>query len=94
MYDTLLSEDTSTPDKGLIKDSLRKEIERALNKLTTREADILKLNFGLNGKSTHTLEEISEELNLSKERIRQIKIKSIKRLQHTMLCGVLKTYLG
>ena len=94
MYDTLLSKDTSTPDKELLKDSLRKEIERALNKLPTREADIIRLNFGLNGKPTHTLEEISEELNLSKERIRQIKIKSIKRLRHPVLCGVLKAYLG
>jgi RNA polymerase primary sigma factor len=93
MYDILLSENTSTPDKVLLKDSLRKEIERALNKLTTREADILRLNFGLNGKPTHTLEEISVKLNLSKERIRQIKMKSIKRLQHKVLCRVLKTYL-
>jgi len=94
MYDVLLSEDASSPDKELLTDSLRKEIERALNKLTPREADIIRLYFGLNDKHMHTLAEIGEEFNLTSERVRQIKAKSIKRLKYTTICRVLKTYLG
>jgi RNA polymerase primary sigma factor len=94
MYDVLLSEDASRPDKELLTDSLRKEIERALNNLTPREADIIRFYFGLNGKHTHTLAEIGEEFNLTSERVRQIKAKSIKRLKYTTICRVLKTYLG
>ncbi|MCX6255017.1 MAG: RNA polymerase sigma factor RpoD/SigA, partial [Bacteroidia bacterium] len=94
MYDVLLNEDASIPDKELLTDSLRKEIERALNKLTPKEAEIIILYFGLNGKHAHTLAEISEEFNLTIERIRQIKAKSLKRLQYTSICRVLKTYLG
>lgn len=94
MYDVLLSEDASSPDKELLTDSLRKEIERALNKLTPREAGIIRFYFGLNGKHPHTLAEIGEEFNLTSERVRQIKAKSIKRLKYTTICRVLKTYLG
>ena len=94
MYDVLLSEDASSPDKELLSDSLRKEIERALNTLTRREADIIRLYFGLNGKHGHTLEEISEKYNLTRERVRQIKERAIKRLKHTAKCRILKTYLG
>jgi RNA polymerase primary sigma factor len=94
MYDVLLNEDASNPDKELLMDSLRKEIDRALNKLTLREADIIRLYFGLNGKHAHTLGEISEEFNLTIERVRQIKVKSILRLKYTILSRVLKTYLG
>jgi RNA polymerase primary sigma factor len=94
LYDVLLNEDASNPDKELLMDSLRKEIDRALNKLTLREADIIRLYFGLNGKHAHTLGEISEEFNLTIERVRQIKVKSILRLKYTMLSRVLKTYLG
>jgi len=94
MYDVFLSEDTSSPDRELITDSLRKEIERALNTLTQREANIIRLYFGLTGKQAHTLQEISEKFNLSRERVRQIKDKAIKRLKHTTKSRVLKTYLG
>ncbi len=94
MYDVLLSEDASSPDKELLTDSLRKEIERALNTLTRREADIIRLYFGLKGKYSHTLEEIGKEFNLTRERVRQIKDKAILRLKHTARSGILKTYLG
>jgi len=94
MYDVLLSKDTTAPDKELIIDSLRKEIERALNKLTPREADIIRFFFGLNGKHAHTLSEISEVFNLTTERIRQIKARAIIRLKYTTRCRILKTYLG
>jgi RNA polymerase primary sigma factor len=94
MYDVLLIEDDSRPDKELLADSLRKDIERVLNKLTPREADIIRFYFGLNGKHIHTLAEIGEELNLTSERVRQIKDKLIKRLKYTTICRVLQTYLG
>ena len=94
MYDVLLNEDATSPDEKLLTDSLRKEIERALNKLTRREADIIRLYFGLTGKHVHTLEEIGEKFNLTRERIRQIKERAIKRLKHTTRSRILKTYLG
>jgi len=94
MYDVLLSEDSASPDKELLMDSLRKEIERVLNKLTPREAGIIRLYFGLNGKHMHSLAEIAEEFNLTIERVRQIKAKSIYKLKFTPICKVLKTYLG
>lgn len=94
MYDVLLSNETPSPDRGLLNDSLRKEIERALATLTIREAAIIRLYFGLNGKHPHTLEEIGEELDLTRERVRQIKEKAIKRLKQTTRSRVLKSYLG
>jgi RNA polymerase primary sigma factor len=94
MYDVLLSEDATSPDKELLTDSLRKEIKRALNTLTRREADIIRLYFGLIGKYTHTLEEIGEKFNLTRERVRQIKERAIKKLKQTKRSRILKTYLG
>jgi RNA polymerase primary sigma factor len=94
MYDVLLNEDASNPDKELLMDSLRKEIDRALNTLTRREADIIRLFFGVNVKHEHTLGEIGEEFNLTRERIRQIKEKAIRRLKQTTRYRILKTYLG
>ncbi len=94
MYDVLLSKDTLSPDKQLLTDSLRKEIDRALNTLTRREADIVRLYYGLNEKYPITLEEIGEAFNLTRERVRQIKEKAIKRLKHTTRSKILRTYLG
>jgi len=94
MYDVLLSQDSPPPDRGLLNDSLRKEIERALATLTPREGNIIRLYFGLNGKHPHTLEEIGEEFDLTRERVRQIKEKAIKRLKQTTRSKILKSYLG
>jgi len=94
MYDVLLIEDTSSPDKELLTDSLREEIERVVNTLTQREANIIRLTFGLSGNHMHTLGEIGEEYDLTRERVRQIKEKSIKRLKQISKSRVLKTYLG
>ena len=94
MYDVIGSKDAPSPDKGLINDSLRKEIERVLSTLSYREASIIKLYFGLNGKHPHTLEEIGEEFNLTRERVRQIKEKAIKRLKNATRSKNLKVYLG
>jgi RNA polymerase primary sigma factor len=94
MYDVMLSKDTPSPDRELLNESLRKEIERALSTLTHREANIVKLYFGLGGKHPHTLEEIGEEFDLTRERVRQIKEKAIKRLKHATRSKILKSYLG
>jgi RNA polymerase primary sigma factor len=94
MYDVLQSLDTPSPDKNLINESLAYEIERALSTLSIREAKVLKLYFGINMKHPFTLEEIGEELGLTRERVRQIKEKAIKRIQFTTRCRILKSYLG
>ncbi len=94
MYDVIQSNDTPSPDKNLINESLAYEIERALSSLSSREAKVLKLYFGLGMKHPFTLEEIGEELSLTRERVRQIKEKAIKRIQFTTRCKILKTYLG
>jgi RNA polymerase primary sigma factor len=94
MYDVLQSAETPSPDKNLINESLAFEIDRALNTLSVREAKVLKLYFGLGMKHPYTLEEIGEELALTRERVRQIKEKAIRRIQFTTRCRILKTYLG
>ena len=94
MYDLIQSTDTPSPDKNLINESLAYEIERALNTLSPRESKVLKLYFGLGMKHPFTLEEIGEELTLTRERVRQIKEKAIKKIQFTTRCRILKTYLG
>ncbi|TFG88123.1 MAG: RNA polymerase sigma factor RpoD/SigA [Candidatus Atribacteria bacterium] len=94
MYDVMQNPDTPSPDKNLINESLAWEIERALSSLSPREAKVLKLYFGLGMKHPFTLEEIGEELNLTRERVRQIKEKAVNRIQFTTRCRILKTYLG
>ena len=94
MYDVLRSNDSPSPEAGLINDSLRKEIDRALSTLTSREAEVIKYYFGLNGEHAMTLEEIGEKFDLTRERVRQIKEKAIRRLKQTTRSKILKTYLG
>jgi RNA polymerase primary sigma factor len=94
MYDVIQSNDAPSPDKNLINESLAYEIERALNTLSNREARVLKLYFGLGMKHPFTLEEIGEQMSLTRERVRQIKEKAIKRIQYTTRCKILKSYLG
>lgn len=94
MYDVLTSDDSPSPEFGLMNESLRREIERALTTLTAREADVVRYYFGLNGNHAMTLEEIGEKFELTRERVRQIKEKAIRRLKHTSRSKILKTYLG
>jgi RNA polymerase primary sigma factor len=94
MYEVFTSDDNPTPDRTLLKESLRREIERSLSTLTAREADVVRLYFGLNGKHPMTLEEIGERFDLTRERVRQIKEKAIRRLKHTSRSKHLKSYLG
>jgi len=93
LYDVLLNEDSLSPDKALMKVSLCKEIERTLSTLTEREADVIRYYFGLNGKSQHTLDEIGDEFGLTRERVRQIKEKTIKKMRNHYRNRLLKAYL-
>jgi len=93
MYD-VLPNDLSTPDKSVLKESLQKEIERSLNTLTHREGEVVRMYFGLNGTNQLTLEEIGLRFDLTRERVRQIKEKAIRRLKQTSRSRSLKTYLG
>jgi RNA polymerase primary sigma factor len=94
LYDVLRSGESPNPDKELLHESLRTEIERALETLTPREADVIRLYFGLASQHPMTLEEIGETFDLTRERVRQIKEKAIRRLKHTSRSKILKTYLG
>ena len=94
MYNVIGSEDSPNPDEGLMVDSLRQEIERSLATLTPREGEVIRAYFGLNGEHSMTLEEIGEAFDLTRERVRQIKEKAIRRLKHTSRSKILKTYLG
>jgi len=94
MYDVMLNDDSPSPDNELIDISLRKEIERSLSTLGEREAEILRFYFGLNGYQPHTLEEIGDEFGLTRERVRQIKEKAIKKLKNQYRNRLLKSYLG
>jgi RNA polymerase primary sigma factor len=94
LYDVLLNNDSPSPDNDLMTNSLRKEIERSLSTLGEREADILRYYFGLNGYPPYTLEEIGEEFSLTRERVRQIKEKAIKKLKNQYRNRLLRTYLG
>jgi len=94
LYDVLNSGESPNPDRQLLHESLRVEIERALETLTPREGDVVRLYFGLGDEHPMTLEEIGETFDLTRERVRQIKEKAIRRLKHTSRSRILKTYLG
>ena len=94
LLDVLENDTEDTPDQTLLTDSLRKEVIRALSTLTQRESDVISLYFGLNGEHSMTLEEIGKKFGLTRERVRQIKEKAIRRLRHTSRSKALKPYLG
>ncbi|MBO5619020.1 MAG: RNA polymerase sigma factor RpoD/SigA [Paludibacteraceae bacterium] len=93
LIDVMVNEDSPNADRGLINESLSTEINRALQTLTPREADILRKFFGI-GTPEKTLEEIGDELHLTRERVRQIKEKAIKKLEKGQRSHILMTYLG
>ena len=93
LYDVLPNTYSETPDVDLVKESLRKDIERSLSTLTSREGEVVRLYFGLNGRYPLTLEEIGDKFDLTRERVRQIKEKAIRRMKHTSRSKMLKNYL-
>ena len=94
MYELMENKHEASPDNELIIESLRNEIDRALTSLTAREADVVRLYYGLSGGHSHSLEEIGEKFELTRERVRQIKEKAVRRLKHASRSKVLKGYLG
>ncbi len=94
LLDVIEDDQQPSPDYILMNESLKSEIQRALSTLSDREAEVIKLYFGLNKEHSMTLEEIGERFNLTRERVRQIKEKAIRRLRHASRSKNLKTYLG
>jgi len=94
LLDIMEDEQADTTDSGLVQDSLQKEVQRALSTLSTRESEVIASYYGLYDQSPMSLEEISFQYGLTRERVRQIKEKATKKLRHSPACRTLKTYLG
>ncbi|MFN0203901.1 MAG: RNA polymerase sigma factor RpoD/SigA [Bacteroidia bacterium] len=94
LLEVLRNDSEPDPDDTLINESLSRDVERALSTLTQREAEVVRLYFGISVEHSLTLEEIGEKFDLTRERVRQIKEKAIRRLRHTSRSKGLKTYLG
>jgi RNA polymerase primary sigma factor len=94
LMDVMANADSPKADKQLMAESLQKEIERSLSTLTDKEREIIRLFFGIGMNHGLTLEEIGAKFNLTRERVRQIKEKAIRRLRHTSRNKLLKAYLG
>jgi len=94
LLDVLPNTDSPRADTSLMNQSLQREIERSLSTLTERERDVIKLFFGIGMNHGLTLEEIGAKFDLTRERVRQIKEKAIRRLRHTSRSKLLKAYLG
>ena len=94
LMDVMANTDAPRTDQALMAESLQKEIERSLSTLTDKEREIIRLFFGIGMNHGLTLEEIGAKFNLTRERVRQIKEKAIRRLRHTSRNKLLKSYLG
>lgn len=94
LYDVTGHSDTPTPDETLIQDSLKVEIDRALDKLPEREATVIRLYYGIGNNTSKSLNEIGELYDISRERVRQVKEKALRKLKHKSKNKVLRTYLG
>lgn len=94
LYDVMNIDNSPNPANNLMQESLQTEINRSLDTLPAREADVVKLFYGLGNKEPLSLTEIAEFFELTRERVRQIKEKAIRRLRHKSKTKVLKTYLG
>lgn len=94
LLDVLVNLDSPKADSGLMMESLSREIDRALSTLTERERDVVKLFFGIGLNHGLTLEEIGDKFDLTRERVRQIKEKAIRRLRHSSRSKLLQQYLG
>jgi RNA polymerase primary sigma factor len=86
--------DEPNPDMPLLNESLQNEINRVISTLSDKERDVLKYYFGLDGNAAHTLEDISDKVGLTRERVRQIKEKALRRLRKSSKSKILKSYLG
>jgi len=94
LYDTLINNDAQSPDLALINNSLKIEIERALNTLPIREAEVLRYYFGLIGEHPLSIDEIAARMDVTNESVRQIKGKALKNLKNIHKCHLLRSFLG
>ncbi|MAT57820.1 MAG: RNA polymerase subunit sigma [Ignavibacteriae bacterium] len=94
LLDIMANDHQPSPDSNIMEDSLKKDIEQALSTLTEKEATVIRLYFGIGTEYSATLEEIGEILNLTRERVRQIKEKALRRLRHNSRSKNLAAYLG
>jgi RNA polymerase primary sigma factor len=94
LYDVMENRDSPKADRSLIMESLQQEIERTLDTLSEREKEIIKLYFGIGMNHGLTIDEIGEKFDLTRERVRQIKEKALKRLRQSTRSKLLRTYLG
>jgi RNA polymerase primary sigma factor len=94
LLDVMVNNDRPKADLELMRESLQREIERSLSTLNDREKDVVMLFFGIGKKHGLTLEEIGSKFDLTRERVRQIKEKAIRRLRHNSRSKLLKAYLG
>jgi len=92
--DFFVSDDIPVTDYGLMRESLSQEIQRSLATLTEKERDVVNLFYGIGVPHGLTLDEIGSKFDLTRERVRQIKEKAIRRLKHTSRSKLLKAYLG
>ena len=94
LYDVMIDNNLSEAEKAILKDSLTKEIRQVMSVLPQRDADIISYYFGLKGEGYMTLEEIGTMFNLTRERVRQIKERALRRLRKTSSTKTLRSYLG
>ncbi len=94
LYDVMRSGESPRPDLDLMRQSLHTEIKRALDTLSPREADVIKLYYGIGDQQSMTLAEIGQTFDLTRERVRQIREKAIRKLRHNSRNKLLKSYLG
>lgn len=94
LMDILPNDQQPSPDTTLMKESLKNEVENILSTLSEKEAEVIRLYFGINGERSATLEEIGERFNLTRERVRQIKEKALRNLKYSSKSNRLKAYLG
>lgn len=92
LLDVLQDDEQESPDNGMMDISLQEEINKTLNTLTEREKEVVRLYFGIGEDTAHTLEEIGQRFNLTRERVRQIKEKAIRRLKHASRSSRLRIY--
>lgn len=92
LIDLLKDNSMDPPDATVLDNSLQEEIEKILSTLSKREAEVVKLYFGIGQDTSHTLEEIGQRFNLTRERVRQIKEKAIRRLKHSSRSQKLRIY--
>lgn len=94
LVDVFISEDTPGTDENLIRESLAREIQRSLSTLADKEREIINMFFGIGVPHSYTLDEIGSVFDLTRERVRQIKEKALRRLKHSSRSKLLKSYLG